>query len=125
MIRITQTWFQYLNEIDEEKDTFIDTTEITNAYRDNNDYRENRDRNNQNRDDKDGAASRGSYGRGRRDARGGRRRGRGQNHQAQPSQQVDDAVGKVQKPKPTKEAIWKHSDTDKEAVMDAFSLHDS
>ena len=93
-------------------------------YRDNNDYRDNRDRNQQHRDDGDGAASRGSYGRGRREARGGRRRGRGQNPPTQHQQQSEDTPAKVQKPKPNKEAIWKHSDTDKEAVLDAFSLHD-
>ena len=97
------------------------------GYRENreyNDSRENRDRNPYNRDNRDNTASRGRWG--RREARGGRRRGRGQGQSQGQSQTQQRAQSpeKVQRDKPSKATVWKHSETDKEAVIEAFSLHD-
>lgn len=68
----------------------------------------------------DNSAPRGSTGRGRRPSRGDRRRGRGSRAQSQPNE----PQSKVETPKPSKQTIWKHSDKDREAVLEAFDLQD-
>ena len=82
-----------------------------------------RDRNDHYDNRPNDSAPRGSGFRGRRGSRGGRGRG----HYQQPRITDDRQTGndKVPNEKPTKQMIWKHSDTDREAVIEAFNLQDS
>ena len=93
-------------------------------YRDRTHFRDNRDRNQQYQQHADDSAPRGRGG--RRGSRGGRGRGRGRGQSMSnvTPQEGASTTGKVQLEKPTKESVWKHSETDKDAVIDAFSLHD-
>ena len=86
--------------------------------RDQNDRDSARDRNDYH-DNRNDSAPRGSGFRGRRGSRGGRGRGHYQTRITDDRQTVNE---KVPEEKPTKQMIWKHSDIDREAVIDAFSL---
>ena len=84
------------------------------------DYRD-RERPHRDRQSED-TAPRGSN-RSRRPSRGERRRGRGSRPQQQ--QNKETPKEKVDTPKPSKQAVWKHSDKDREAVLEAFDLQDN
>ena len=88
------------------------------------DYRDRRDQPNRSNDQQTDTASRGSGYRGRGRTRGGRGRGRGRPNNFQPREQQPKNDAKQVEEKPTKESIWKHSDMDREPVINAFAIHD-
>ena len=89
------------------------------------DFRENRDRNQRDQSDRSTREDTASRGRSRRRSRGGRGRGRGQNQQpTQRNPSYKEEPTKVSDKKPTKNAIWQHSDVDREAVIETFRIHE-